>query len=92
MNDPGCPKDACRKLATIKSEGGRPLVVLFNTDGHVRKLSHIEADIICLAISIYGGRMGEVARRLRISRSTLYRKLHELGLHDIVGASRGTRE
>lgn len=44
-------------------------------DGNLRKLCEIEADIINFAVSHYGGRMSEVARRLRISRSTLYRKI-----------------
>jgi DNA-binding NtrC family response regulator len=36
--------------------------------------------VIRLAISRYDGHMSEVARRLGIGRSTLYRKLKELGL------------
>ena len=43
-------------------------------------LEEIEADIIRLAIGHYRGRMTEVARRLGIGRSTLYRKLGELGI------------
>ena len=48
--------------------------------GHMRKLEEIEAEIIRLAISRYEGHMSEVARRLGIGRSTLYRKLKDLGL------------
>jgi DNA-binding NtrC family response regulator len=48
--------------------------------GHMRKLEDIEAEIIRMAIARYDGRMSEVARRLAIGRSTLYRKLKELGL------------
>jgi len=51
-----------------------------NISGHMRKLEEIEAEIIRLAISRYEGHMSEVARRLGIGRSTLYRKLKELGL------------
>jgi DNA-binding NtrC family response regulator len=40
----------------------------------------IEADTIRFAIGRYRGRMTEVARRLKIGRSTLYRKLKDLGL------------
>ena len=43
-------------------------------------LAEIEADVIRLAIGHYRGRMTEVARRLGIGRSTLYRKLAELGI------------
>ena len=48
--------------------------------GHMRKLEDIEAEVIRMAIARYDGRMSEVARRLAIGRSTLYRKLKELGL------------
>jgi len=57
-----------------------PNVALFGPDGHVRPIEDIEADLIRLAIGHYRGRMTEVARRLRIGRSTLYRKLSELGI------------
>ena len=55
-------------------------VTLFRADGHLRPMDEIEADIIRLAIGHYRGRMTEVARRLGIGRSTLYRKLGELGI------------
>jgi DNA-binding NtrC family response regulator len=59
---------------------GAPGVTLYTGDGHLRPLEEIEADIIRLAIGHYRGRMTEVARRLGIGRSTLYRKLGELGI------------
>lgn len=49
-------------------------------EGEMRPLADIEADVIRLAINHYGGRMSEVARRLAIGRSTLYRKLADLGI------------
>ncbi|MEN3971074.1 sigma-54 dependent transcriptional regulator [Sphingomicrobium sp. XHP0235] len=55
-------------------------VTIFDDDGHIRQLSDIEADLIRLAIGHYRGRMTEVARRLGIGRSTLYRKLGDLGI------------
>ncbi|AKM11714.1 sigma-54-dependent transcriptional regulator [Croceicoccus naphthovorans] len=55
-------------------------VTLFGPDGHLRTLEEIEADVIRLAIGHYRGRMSEVARRLGIGRSTLYRKLGDLGI------------
>ena len=48
--------------------------------GHIRKFEEIEAEIIKTAIGRYEGHMSEVARRLGIGRSTLYRKLKEFGL------------
>lgn len=55
-------------------------ITLFRADGNLRALDEIEADVIRLAIGHYRGRMTEVARRLGIGRSTLYRKLGELGI------------
>ncbi len=55
-------------------------ITLYSADGHLRPLEEIEADVIRLAIGHYRGRMTEVARRLGIGRSTLYRKLSDLGI------------
>lgn len=55
-------------------------VMLYTPDGNLRSLDDIEADVIRLAIGHYRGRMTEVARRLGIGRSTLYRKLGDLGI------------
>ena len=54
---------------------------LLDAQGEVRALEDIEADLIRYAITHYRGQMSEVARRLRIGRSTLYRKLDALGLN-----------
>jgi len=53
---------------------------LLGAHGDVRPLEEIENDVIRFAITHYRGQMSEVARRLRIGRSTLYRKLKDLGL------------
>src|SRR2546423_3518174 len=53
---------------------------LLDAAGNVRPLEELEADVIRFAIARYRGQMSEVARRLRIGRSTLYRKLDDLGL------------
>ena len=63
--------------AALSGAGG---VTLFTNEGHLRTLEEIEADIIRLAIGHYRGRMTEVARRLGIGRSTLYRKLSDIGI------------
>jgi DNA-binding NtrC family response regulator len=54
---------------------------LLDAGGDVRPLDEIEAELIRYAIAHYRGQMSEVARRLQIGRSTLYRKLEALGLH-----------
>jgi DNA-binding NtrC family response regulator len=57
-------------------------VPIFDAGGHLRKLEEVERDLIELAIEHYAGHMSEVARRLGIGRSTLYRKLREYGLDE----------
>ncbi|MFM1816347.1 MAG: hypothetical protein RLZ98_3042 [Pseudomonadota bacterium] len=49
-------------------------------EGEVRPLEAVEADMIRLALGRYRGHMTEVAKRLGIGRSTLYRKMQEYGL------------
>jgi DNA-binding NtrC family response regulator len=63
--------------------GGNDSVALFTSGGDVRPLAEIEAAMIRLALEKYEGRMTLVARKLGIGRSTLYRKLKELGLSDM---------
>jgi DNA-binding NtrC family response regulator len=58
---------------------------LLDDHGEVRPLEDIEADAIRFAIAHYRGQMSEVARRLRIGRSTLYRKLDSLGVDENPG-------
>ncbi|NRG17310.1 sigma-54-dependent Fis family transcriptional regulator [Rhizobiales bacterium] len=53
-----------------------------NDEGHVHTLTAMEEEMIRVAIDHYRGRMTEVARRLGIGRSTLYRKLKEYGLEE----------
>jgi DNA-binding NtrC family response regulator len=52
-------------------------LAMLGDDGEVRPLEDMEAETIRFAISHYRGQMSEVARRLKIGRSTLYRKLDE---------------
>jgi DNA-binding NtrC family response regulator len=68
------------QAAVSAAVAGNNGITLWRADGHLRPLEEIEADLIRLAIGHYKGRMTEVARRLGIGRSTLYRKLGELGI------------
>ena len=52
-------------------------LIMLTDSGDVRPLEELESEIIRFAISHYRGQMSEVARRLKIGRSTLYRKLDE---------------
>jgi DNA-binding NtrC family response regulator len=59
-----------------------PSLRLTDAQGEARPLEEIEQEVIRFAIAHYRGQMSEVARRLKIGRSTLYRKLEGLGLDD----------
>ena len=79
----GRATDVVPRLSKHSSDAavnGVGAVTLFDDDGHIRTLEEIEADLIRLAIGHYRGRMTEVAKRLGIGRSTLYRKLGEIGI------------
>ena len=87
------------KAPPLEAQSGAPMAVgaemlseipadspvrILDGRGHLRTLEDIERDLIQLAIEIYAGHMSEVARRLGIGRSTLYRKVREQGLDDLV--------
>jgi DNA-binding NtrC family response regulator len=59
---------------------GADALTLIDAAGNVRPLNELEAEVIRFAIARYRGQMSEVARRLKIGRSTLYRKLEEIGI------------
>ena len=58
---------------------------MLTSAGEIRPLEEMENEIIRFAISHYRGQMSEVARRLKIGRSTLYRKLDEAAANDPAG-------
>src|SRR6266566_7971405 len=62
-------------------------LAMLTTSGEMRPLEEMESEIIRFAISHYRGQMSEVARRLKIGRSTLYRKLDEATADDPVAGS-----
>ncbi|MGL3107372.1 sigma-54-dependent transcriptional regulator [Bradyrhizobium sp. BR 1432] len=64
-------------IAPLPSAGA---LSMLTASGDVRPLEDMENEIIRFAISHYRGQMSEVARRLKIGRSTLYRKLDEAGV------------
>jgi DNA-binding NtrC family response regulator len=61
-------------IAPLPSAG---LLPMLTNAGEMRPLEELESEIIRFAIAHYRGQMSEVARRLKIGRSTLYRKLEE---------------
>jgi DNA-binding NtrC family response regulator len=59
---------------------------MIDENGDVRKLEDVEAEMIRFALSHYRGQMSQMARKLGIGRSTLYRKMKEIGLEaDMLG-------
>jgi DNA-binding NtrC family response regulator len=53
---------------------------LIDDTGDVRKLADIEAEAIRFALAHYRGQMSQMARKLGIGRSTLYRKMKDIGV------------
>ena len=82
------PESAAQAAAPAGQEASQASadapVKILDGRGHLRTLEQIERDLIQLAIEIYSGHMSEVARRLGIGRSTLYRKVREQGLEEVV--------
>jgi DNA-binding NtrC family response regulator len=77
------PADPLQQREIVHVEVRDPNVLhLLSDDGNVRHLDDIEAEVIRFALAYYRGQMSEMARRLRIGRSTLYRKMKDFGLQD----------
>jgi len=74
------PRESRNTLAEFARSNFSDGISVTDAAGNVRKLEDIEAEMIRLAIEKYKGHMTEVARRLGIGRSTLYRKVRDLGL------------
>jgi DNA-binding NtrC family response regulator len=85
---PATPSEMAAGQPSVDVPEDSPVRIL-DARGHLRTLEEIERDLIQLAIGIYAGHMSEVARRLGIGRSTLYRKVKEQGLEDVVNAAGG---
>ena len=70
-------------IAPLSTAGS---LAMLTSNGEVRPLDEMETEIIRFAISHYRGQMSEVARRLKIGRSTLYRKLDEAAGDPVTGS------
>ena len=64
-------------LATMQEPGTLHLV---NKNGELRTLDSLEEEAIRFALSFCRGQISDMARKLGIGRSTLYRRMKELGL------------
>jgi len=72
------------EVGTSGSSKGSLGIQAVTEQGEIRSLEAMEADMIRLALGRYRGHMTEVAKRLGIGRSTLYRKMREFGLEERV--------
>ncbi len=63
------------RAGSVHARAPLDMLPLLDAEGDMRPLEELEADIIRYAVTHYRGQMSEVARRLQIGRSTLYRKL-----------------
>ena len=70
------------RSAELVADGSGLGIPVVTDGGHIRRLEDVEADMIRLALNRYRGHMSEVARKLGIGRSTLYRKVRDLGLEE----------
>ena len=77
---PGAEMSAISSSETADDTDEDVNVRVLDRSGHLRSLEEVERDLIQFAIETYSGHMSEVARRLGIGRSTLYRKVREHGM------------
>lgn len=77
-----CSSD--RKLLSSGVNGagsnGKTGLHLLNPQGELRSIQQLEEETIRFALTHYNGHMSEIARRLGIGRSTLYRKIQDYGI------------
>jgi len=78
---PSAPSVSGNEIPILPLAANGSLAMLTEA-GEVRPLEEMDNEIIRFAISHYRGQMSEVARRLKIGRSTLYRKLDEASADD----------
>ncbi len=76
-------RDVHREIVRIEVRDPNVLKLL-DENGDVRRLEWLEEKAIRFALTHYRGQMSEMARKLGIGRSTLYRKMKEYGLGEHV--------
>jgi DNA-binding NtrC family response regulator len=69
-----------RALLAAAYPASENVIVSTDDTGEVRKLADVEEELIRFALKFYRGQMSQVARKLGIGRSTLYRKLKDYGI------------
>ncbi|MBM5783083.1 MAG: sigma-54-dependent Fis family transcriptional regulator, partial [Pelagibacterales bacterium] len=64
-------KAVIKENSSINSE----LIDIFDDEGNCKTLDSIEEEVVRRLVDIYSGNLSEVAKRLDVGRSTVYRKL-----------------
>jgi DNA-binding NtrC family response regulator len=72
--------EAPESLDAATPQAAESAIASIDRGGHVRKLADVEEELIRFALKFYHGQMSQVARKLGIGRSTLYRKLKDYGI------------
>ncbi len=65
----------------VREAPQEPAIASIDPAGDVRTLAEVEEELIRFALRHYHGQMSQVARKLGIGRSTLYRKLKDYGIN-----------
>ena len=85
-SDPPADQALADTINRVAKRGGVIVVPAFAVDRtqlllyYVRKLEDVEAEAIRFALAHYRGQMSKMARKLGIGRSTLYRKMKDIGV------------
>src|SRR5271163_3931527 len=86
LSETSAPPVAFSSETALFEPRDQNILRLIDENGDVRKLEEIEAETIRFALLHYRGQMSQMARKLGIGRSTLYRKMKEIGLEtEILG-------
>ncbi|QRM56639.1 sigma-54 dependent transcriptional regulator [Sinorhizobium sp. BG8] len=76
----GHDEDGSESAGQSASQSEGNAISSVDRGGHVRRLADVEEELIRFALKFYHGQMSQVARKLGIGRSTLYRKLKDYGI------------
>ncbi len=77
---PAYAPEPVREIVRVEVRDPHAMSLVAEETGEMKPMDVLEAEIIRYALQFYRQRMSEVSRRLGIGRSTLYRKLKDLGL------------
>jgi DNA-binding NtrC family response regulator len=75
------PAEPARQIVRVEMRDPNVLPLL-NENGDIRRLEDLELEVIRFALGHYRGQMSEMARKLGIGRSTLYRKMKDYGFQE----------